>query len=150
MWHSSLSLADRQDLERVQKAAVKVILGRDYQNYGDALSELRMESLFERREAMALKFVKKSLGNSNFSKLFPLKEVKHGMTARKREKYFVIPSKNKRHKDSAVPYLQNLLNKDHFEKRQTLKKLFSSQSCANPNIGQKKRVNYISNVDVIT
>ena len=95
--------------------------------------------------------MKKSLGNSNFSQLFPLREVKHGMSARKSEKYFVIPSKTKRHKDSAVPYLQNLLNKDYLEKRQTLKRLFeSSQSCAKPSIGKKRRVNYISNVDVIT
>ena len=77
---------------------------------------------------MALKFVERSFGNSNFSKLFPLREIKHGMKARKSEKYFVIPSKTKRHKDSAVPYLQNLLNKDHLEKRQTLKRLFDNDS----------------------
>ena len=29
VWHSSLSIADREDLERVQKAAVKVILGKN-------------------------------------------------------------------------------------------------------------------------
>ncbi len=55
MWHSGLSVADRQDLERVQKAAVKVILGKDYVNYEEALIELKLESLNERREAMALK-----------------------------------------------------------------------------------------------
>ena len=76
VWHSSLSVADRQDLERVQKAAVKVILGKEYKSYDEALCELKLESLHERREAMALKFVKKSLENSNFSKLFPLREVK--------------------------------------------------------------------------
>ena len=47
------TLADRLDLERVQKAAVKVILGKDYLNYEDALSELKLESLYKRREAMA-------------------------------------------------------------------------------------------------
>ena len=37
------------------------------------------------------------------------------------------------------------------ENKQTLKRLYeSSQSCARPSIGKKKRVNYISNVDVIT
>ena len=55
VWHSGLSVADRQDLERVQKAAVKVILGKDYVNYEEALIELKLESLNERREAMALK-----------------------------------------------------------------------------------------------
>ena len=127
-------MADRQDLERVQKAAVKVILGKDYLNYEEALSELKLESLDERREAMALKFVKKSLGNSNFSQLFPLREIKHGMKARKSEKYAVIPSKTKRRKDSAVPYLQNLLNKDYLEKKQTLKRL---SDCSQPSIGKR-------------
>ena len=42
-------MADRQDLERVQKAAVKVILGKDYVNYDEALSELKLESLEKRR-----------------------------------------------------------------------------------------------------
>ena len=94
----------------------------------NALGELKLESLYERREAMTLKFVKKSLGNYNFSKLFTLREAKHGMKARMSEKYFVTPSRTKHHKDSAVPYLQNLLNNDHLEKRQTLKKLFSCEN----------------------
>ena len=109
-------MADRQDIERVQKAAVKVILGKEYQTYEEALCELKLESLNDRREAMALKFAKKSLENSNFSKLFPLREVKHGMKVRKGDKYAVKFSKTKRHKESAVPYLQNLLNKNHLEK----------------------------------
>ncbi len=43
---------------------------------------------------MALKFVKNSLKNANFAKLF-LREVKHGMKFRMSEKYFVNPSKTK-------------------------------------------------------
>lgn len=76
MWHSSLTLADRQDLERIQKAAVKVILGKEYTSYDEALSILNLDSLNTRREAMALKFAKGSLKNENFSKLFPLREAK--------------------------------------------------------------------------
>ena len=77
---------------------------------------------------MALKFVKKSLENNNFSKLFPLREVKYGMKFRKSEKYLVNPTKTKRLKDSAVPYLQGLLNKDYFEKKQSLKRLLNIES----------------------
>ena len=40
VWHSSLTLADRQDLERVQKAALKVILRGDYEDYEQALGVL--------------------------------------------------------------------------------------------------------------
>ena len=148
-------MADRQDLERVQKAAVKVILGKDYVNYEEALSELKLESLNTRRETMALKFVKNSLQNRNFSKLFPLKEVKHGMKSRKSEKYMVSSSNTNRHKNSAVPYLQGLLNKDDFERRQNLKRLLSDAESSHKyqhkqRKKQKNWVNYVSNVDVIT
>ena len=106
----------------MQKAAVKVILKKDYVSYEEALSELKLESLNSRRETMALKFAKKSLENDNFSKLFPLKEKKHGMKSRKGEKYRVNSSNTNRHKGSAVPYLQGLLNKDDFERRKNLKR----------------------------
>ena len=132
MWHSSLTLADRQDLERIQKAAVKVILGKEYTSYDEALSILNLDSLNTRREAMALKFAKGSLKNENFSKLFPLREAKHGMLNRKSEKYLVNHSKTKRHKESAVPYLQGLLNRENIESKQSLKRFLdnceSSQS----------------------
>ena len=43
VWHSSLTMADRQDLERVQKAALKVILRGEYEVYEQALGVLDFE-----------------------------------------------------------------------------------------------------------
>ena len=37
LWHSSLTESDCNDIERVQKAAMKVILGTRYQGYEEAL-----------------------------------------------------------------------------------------------------------------
>ena len=90
---------------------------------------------------MALKFVKNSLKNANFAKLF-LREVKHGMKFRMSEKYFVNPSKTQRYKCSSVPFLQGLLNKDNLEKRQKWKRLFdygtSLSSVKKTKIGKKE------------
>ena len=36
-------------------------------------------------------------------------------------------SNTKRYQESAVPYLQGLLNKDHFDKKQRLKNLFKDK-----------------------
>ena len=77
VWHSSLTKADSDDIERVQKAAVRLILGEKYQGYKDALQKMNLESLRERRVKMALNFAKKSLKLENFSKLFPLNHTKH-------------------------------------------------------------------------
>ncbi len=74
------------------------------------------------------------------------------MSVRKSEKYVVKPSKTKRHEDSAVPYLQKLLNKDSIEKRQNLKWLLEIPQVVEKDgeLKKRKQVNYVSYVDVIT
>ena len=37
VWHSSLTKENSEDLERVQRAALRIILGKDFKNYDDAL-----------------------------------------------------------------------------------------------------------------
>ena len=59
VWHSSLSLKNIKDLERVQKSAAKIILGRNFLNYKNALKILNLDSLHERRKKICLKFAKK-------------------------------------------------------------------------------------------
>ena len=76
---------------------------------------------------MALKFAENSLKNPNFSKLFPLRKVNHHMKVRNSERYLITPSNTKRYQESAVPYLQGLLNKDCLEKKQSLKRLFNDE-----------------------
>ena len=149
-------MADRQDLERVQKAALKVILRGEYEDYEQALSVLNLESLNQRRERLALKFAKNGLKDSQFSKLFPLRESKHGMIARNSEKYHIKKSNTLRHKESSVPFLQRLLNKDSLERKMSLKKLFGNDLTKKPKkekLNTKDasfRVNYVLNVDAIT
>ena len=107
---------------------MKVILGKNYGSYEEALDILKVDSLNDRREKMALRFAKTSLNNPNFSKLFPLRKVDHLMKVRNSEKYVVNTSNTKRYQESAVPFLQGLLNKDDFEKRQSIKRLFKDES----------------------
>ena len=66
VWNSSLSKENVQDIERVQKAALKVILKDKYINYDKALRLLDLESLHVRRERLCLKFAKKCLKLENF------------------------------------------------------------------------------------
>ena len=51
----------RANIERIQKSAMKVIFGREYQGYEKSLKLLKMECLNERREKASLKVAKKSL-----------------------------------------------------------------------------------------
>ena len=104
-------------MERVQKAALKVILKNDYNDYEKALKLTGLQSLDDRREMLALRFVKKSLKNANFSKLFPLKKIKHVMHVRNPMKYELNKANTERYRKSTIPYLQRLLNTDSLKRK---------------------------------
>ena len=63
VWHSSLTRKDSKDLERVQKSALKVILGDKYTSYKEALKTIRIDSLEERRQKICLRFAQQCLKN---------------------------------------------------------------------------------------
>ena len=50
VWHSSLTKENEEDLERVQKSALKIILGTKFLNYSQALKDTNLDSLKIRRE----------------------------------------------------------------------------------------------------
>ena len=64
VWHSSLTVENTQDLERVQKTALKIILQNEYKSYESALQILDLENLVERRERLCLQFAKKMCKSS--------------------------------------------------------------------------------------
>ena len=54
VWHSGLSQENIQDLERVQKTAIKIILQEQYQGYKQGLAQLDLQTLESRREKLCL------------------------------------------------------------------------------------------------
>jgi len=112
VWHSGLTQKNRQALERVQKTAVKVIMGGQYINYKDALKILNLEDLDKRRENLCLKFAKSCLKTEKVKGLFPRQESNHRMLKRKNRPFKEKLIKTKRYKRSAVPYMTELLNKE--------------------------------------
>ena len=59
VWHSSLTNDNTKDLERVQKTALRIILGNRYKSYTNALNILNLQSLSDRRRSLCLNFAKK-------------------------------------------------------------------------------------------
>ena len=110
IWHSGLSKKNCNDIERLQRSAVKVILKDRYSTYKKALKDLRIDSLEKRREKLCLSFAKKCLKNQKMKELFPLNKSKHTMKTRKGVKYHVNKAKSERYKKSPLVYMQNLLN----------------------------------------
>ena len=111
VWHSSLTEEDSDNLERVQKNALRVILDYKYVNYESALQILKIKTLKERREQLCGKFAKKCTISNKFKDLFTENVKEHEMKTRKKEKYSVSMANTERYKKSAIPFMQRLLNK---------------------------------------
>ena len=99
-------------LERVQKAAVRIIIGHRYDSYSQTLKFLNIETLFDRREKLCLRFAKRSLNVENFKHLFPLYKNEHNMKTRYSPKFEQAKISSKRYKVSTIPHLQRMLNKE--------------------------------------
>ena len=126
VWSSSLSQKNIEDLERVQKSAVRIIYGRNYDSYTETLKELNIMRLSERREIICLNFAKKSLKLKIFRNMFPLNSKEHIMKTRDNNIFKIKYGKSKRYKDSAIPAMQRLLNRDLREQKLVLKRLKNS------------------------
>ena len=112
MWHSSLNQENSQDLERVQKSALKVICGEKYLGYKKSLDKLQLQTLYDRRDTLCLNFAKGCTKNPKFSDMFPKNNKNHPMELRNPEQYQVIHANTERFRNSAIIHMQHLLNED--------------------------------------
>ena len=59
VWMPGLTMAESDQIERVHKCALHVILGDNYLSYSQALSNLGTDKLSDRRSKLCLNFVKR-------------------------------------------------------------------------------------------
>ena len=108
VWHSSLTKGEEMDLERVQKVALKIILGDGYSSYSEALESTGLETLRSRREKLCLTFAKNCLKSNLTRDMFPKNVVP--VTTRGHEKFQVPFARTERLAKSAIPFMARLLN----------------------------------------
>ena len=106
-WNSGLTVKLSMELERVQKVAVSIILGKSLP-YEIALDYLGLEPLYVRREALCLKFAKKTVG-SRHSDIFNHNKLPYN--TRRKEKFAHPRCRTSRFFNSPVNYLTRLLNR---------------------------------------
>ena len=112
VWHSGLTQENIEDLERVQKCALRIILNDSYKSYENALSMLDIETLEDRRKNLCLQFAKKCLKNDKMKHLFPGNMKNHTMKTRNEEQFHVEHFNTERLRDSPIIYMQRLLNEN--------------------------------------
>ena len=108
---------------RVQKSALRIILGKRYTSYNDALRLLNIESLEDRRKSLCLKFAKNCLKVDKLRKIFPKSTSVHGMSKRNVESFIVNRTLTERYLNSAVLQMQRMLNCYQKKQNETLRQL---------------------------
>ena len=92
VWHPNLTLTDNDNIERVQKAALKLIYQERYISYENALKNSKLSSLSSRRVKLCTKFALKSEIHPKFTSWF--KEAKKtSVTREKPKKYCKVHSR---------------------------------------------------------
>ena len=110
VWNAGLTVQNEEDLERVQKSALKIILKKKYIDYNQACELLNIYTLISRRQMLFLSFAKKSVMNG--SMIFEKNEKLHIMETRNMEYFKISHCNTERWKNSAIPQMQILLNQN--------------------------------------
>ena len=70
VFHSGLTKKQSNDIESIQKKALKIILGEHYLGYEEACTLLSAEPLADRRESLCLTFVKRAVKSGLHTDIF--------------------------------------------------------------------------------
>ena len=70
VWNPGLSQVNISDIERVQKSACAIILGKNYVGYQSPLTSLGLDILDARREVLSHKFTKKAYKSQKYASWF--------------------------------------------------------------------------------
>ena len=107
LWAGALTKKNKQDIEAVQIACLKIMMGEKYNTYSQTLQILGLQNLDARRYKLCQKFAKKCAKSPKFKDWFKLKQ---SAKTRSKEKYLQPKTKTKRFEMSAIPYLTGILN----------------------------------------
>ena len=105
LWSGDLSRKNCEDLERVQKTVCRIILGHKPGSYEEAIEQLQLEALEDRRALLCLKFARNCLDNPSMNQFF-----EKGITTRTRTTYLEPDARTKRFRNSSIPFMIRLLN----------------------------------------
>ena len=114
VWHTSITIGEQKDLERIQKVALRLILGEKYITYIQALKVTGLETLKSRRTRLSLKFALKCVKNKKTAHMFPVNS--NPVNTRHYENFHVTKARTSRLAKSAISYMHRLFN-EHYRRR---------------------------------
>ena len=110
VWNTGLTIKEVRSLERVQKVAFAIMMGKGNIDYNETLIYFNSESLANRREKFCLNFAIKAFRSEKFNCWF--KKNESSVDTRTHKVPLInIYARTTRFKSSPIPYMTRLLNK---------------------------------------
>ena len=111
VWHPGLTSFQTSQIERVEKRALRLIMGSAYSSYDEALDHTRLEKLEVRRDHLCKKFAQALTKSSHFNSWFPLRRQHEGSRSlRNKTHYQQMRCRTERYRKSPIPFLIDILN----------------------------------------
>ena len=108
LWMFSLTQVLSEKIEKLQKIALYIILGKNADtSYSANLAKLNCETLSDRRSKIAENFAKKTLKHPAHRKMF---KIDLNAKTRKGKRIIIPTTKTARYAKSSIPSLGNLIN----------------------------------------
>ena len=111
VWHAGLTELQHTRIERVQRRCLRLILGREYHGYEEALQQLQLTTLRSRRDLLTLRLARSILRSADHRDLLPprMEEV-HRYPIRGNQRLRTVDCRRTERQKSFVPYAVKLLN----------------------------------------
>ena len=109
VWSSSITSGEEYDLERIQRVALRIILGEKYVDYKSALNNTNLQTLQARRTMLSQKIAIKCTKNIRKKDMFPL--AVQDVNASHSERYQLTIVITNRLLVSAIPSMQRKLTR---------------------------------------
>ena len=101
VWHSSLTLSLRDEVEDIQRRAVRII--HPHLSYSQGLQELNLPTLFDRRQSLCRSFYKSNLNSESKIKDLIPKPADHKYNFRRARNLPLFRGRTKRFCNSFLP-----------------------------------------------
>ena len=101
VWHTSLSLSLRDDVEDIQRRAIRIIY--PHLSYSQRLQELNLTAFFDRRKSLCRSFYKSNLASTSKIKDLIPKPVGHKYNFRRAKSLPLFKGKTKSFCNGFVP-----------------------------------------------
>ena len=109
VFHSGLTMNQSSDIEKIQKRALKLILGDQYSTYNEACSLMSAEPLSDRRDTLCLNFMKRTVKGGQHEDIF-MPKTGSNMTRSSNQLIREYTCNTQRYFNSPLVYLSRLYN----------------------------------------